>query len=306
MKSLYLLALSTFFTSQVAVHAHNHSKDNSKPESEKHSVKVVSVSKNIKMLMGQGGNVGVVLGKYHTVLIDDQFAPSYKHIKDAVQGLSKNPIKFILNTHWHYDHTSGNEKFGNEGTIIVAHENVHKRLSVDNFIKAFGKEVKAMPEKGLPVLSFTRDVKFHLGKETMEVFHVKDAHTDGDAVVYFPESNVVHMGDLFFNGFYPFIDTQHGGSLDGMIRGGEKVLGMINNKTKIIPGHGPLAKSKDLKAFIAMLKNVKKELTVLLNNKVSLEDAIAQKPLKEISKKWGNGFLNEDAFVKIVYSSMIQ
>lgn len=267
-------------------------------------IKAQAVSKSVHMLTGTGGNIGVSAGEDGVFLIDDQFAPLTDRILAAVKTISDKPVKFLLNTHYHGDHTGGNENLGKGGVIIIAHENVRARLSTEQFMKIFDRHVPASPKAALPIITFDSDVTFHLNGETIEAFHVDNAHTDGDTIVRFREANAVHMGDVFFNGFYPFIDVGSGGSIDGIITAAEKVLGETDKNTRIIPGHGPLANRKDLRAYVKMLRRVRKNIGALVEAGKTLEQTLAAKPTRALDKKWGNGFMKPEKFVSIVYGDL--
>jgi glyoxylase-like metal-dependent hydrolase (beta-lactamase superfamily II) len=267
-------------------------------------IKTIKVSKNLYMLMGAGGNLGLSTGKNGTFLIDDQFAPLTKKIKQAISKITKKPVKFLIKTHWHFDHTGGNENFGKVDTVIVAHENVRKRMKKGQMMKAFNFKVPPAKAHALPVITFPKSMTFHLNGETIDVVHYKEAHTDGDAVIFFKKANVIHTGDLFFNGFYPFIDSGSGGSLMGIIKSIDRVLMRTNSKTKIIPGHGPLGSAKDMKAYRDMLELVHKRVSRLLKQGKTVKEIVASKPTKDLDSKWGNGFLKPDVWVKIICSTI--
>ncbi len=268
------------------------------------TIKTISVAPGVHMLMGAGGNIGVSSGKDGVFLIDDQYAPLTKKILAAVKKISDKPIRFLLNTHWHFDHTGGNENLGNAGITIVAHDNVRKTMSVDQMLKAFNMKVPASPKAALPVITFNDTATFHLNGETIHIRHVPPAHTDGDSFVHFKTADVIHTGDIYFNGFYPFIDVDHGGSIDGMINAAGEILDVAGPNTKIIPGHGPLSDKAQLAAYRNMLITVRDLLRVAVMNKRTLEQVIAAKPTKDLDAKWGKGFLKPAFFLRIVYSGM--
>lgn len=258
----------------------------------------------IYMLQGQGGNIGVSVGEDGVFIIDDQYAPLTDKIKATIATLSDKPVRFVLNTHYHGDHTGGNENLGKGGAIIVAHDNVRKRLAAGQFIKAFNATLPPAPHKALPVVTFSSEVTFHWNNQTLAVKHIAPAHTDGDAVIFFEDANVLHTGDLYFNGFYPFIDASAGGSLKGMIDGVNKLLAAINDQTKVIPGHGPLSNKAELKAFRDMLATVHARLLALKAAGKTVEEIIASKPIADLEAEWGDGFLSTDAWLRILLDEM--
>ena len=268
------------------------------------TIKTVKINDHLHMLVGDGGNIGVCSGGDGVFMIDDQFAPLTEKIQAAIKAISDQPVKFVVNTHYHFDHTGGNENFGKTGSIIVAHENVRKRLSKEQFMKDFDMTVPAATKVALPSITFTRDMAFHLNGEEMRILHVSGAHTDGDAIVHFPKSNVVHMGDTFFNGLYPYIDVHSGGSVAGMIRVADEVLAWIDEDTQIIPGHGPLGKQADLMAFRDVLTKIQANVKALVDQGKTLEEVIAAKPTAAFDDPWGKAFLSPEKFTGIVYNSV--
>ncbi len=271
---------------------------------DKVTITTIKVSSNIYMLQGMGGNIGLSVGDDGAFLIDDQFAPLSEKILAAIRVVSDKPVRFVINTHWHFDHTGGNENFGKQGAIIVAHDNVRERLKNGAIIKAFNKTVDPAPTGALPVITFADSITFHWNGETMQVIHYAQAHSDGDAVIYFKNANIVHAGDLYFNGLYPFIDGSSGGSFPGMINSVNEILKRIDNKTKIIPGHGPLSNKKELTEYRDMLKTVYKRLSKMKRKGKSIEEVLAAKPTAEFDTKWGNGFLKPNAWLEIVYDTL--
>ncbi|MBW8860923.1 MAG: MBL fold metallo-hydrolase, partial [Acidobacteria bacterium] len=219
-------------------------------------IRTEKLSDTVYMLTGAGGNLGLSVGEDSVFLVDDQFAPLTPKIEAAIAKITPKPVKFVLNTHWHFDHTGGNENLGKAGALIVAHENVRKRMSVENFIEFLGMKTQPDPRGALPVVTFTSDVTFHLNGDEIYVAHVPKAHTDGDAIVHFRKSGVIHMGDTFFNKLYPFIDTSSGGTVEGVIAAADGALKVSNERTKIIPGHGPLATRAELQAYRDMLATI--------------------------------------------------
>jgi glyoxylase-like metal-dependent hydrolase (beta-lactamase superfamily II) len=259
------------------------------------------VAEGVYMLTGAGGNLGVSIGEDGIVLIDDQFAELTPRIQEALAKLSDKPVRFVINTHWHFDHVGGNENLGKTGSIIVAHDNVRRRMSVASFNQFFNRETPASPKGALPVVTFDSSVTFHFNGEELFVFHIANAHTDGDSLILFRNANVLHMGDTFFNGIYPFIDVGSGGSIDGMIAAADQVLPMLKPDTKLIPGHGPLGTPADLKAFRDMLVVLRDNVAKLIREGKTLEQAIAATPTKELDPVWGKGFLKPEQVVQMVY-----
>jgi glyoxylase-like metal-dependent hydrolase (beta-lactamase superfamily II) len=267
-------------------------------------IKTIAVAEGVYMLSGRGGNIGLSVGEDGAFLIDDQYAPLTDKIQAAIAAVTDKPVRFLVNTHWHGDHTGGNENIGKGGTIIVAHDNVRKRLAKGQYMKVFDANIPPAPPGALPVITFADGVTFHWNNETLEVLHSKSAHTDGDAVIYFKNANVVHVGDLFFNGIYPFIDAGSGGSLEGVIAGVDEVLGRIDDNTRVIPGHGPLGNKADLTAYRDMLVTIQGKMTKMMNEGKNMDEIVAAKPTADYDAKWGGGFLKPDQWVKIVYSVM--
>ena len=262
------------------------------------------VTDQIYMLAGKGGNIGLFIGEDGTFLIDDQFAPLTEKIVKAIKSVGGEHPRFLINTHYHGDHTGGNEKMGQAGTLIFSHDNVRERLKAGYFIETFNMKQAPLSEAGLPVVTFSRDIKFHLNGDTVKVKHVPHAHTDGDSFIYFQSANVIHAGDLFFNGFYPFIDVTHGGSLKGMIKGVDKVLAVADDNTKIIAGHGPMGDKKQLASYRQMLGLAYERLAKLKAEGNTAEEAADAKPLADLDATWGNGIFKSDKWIRLVYSGV--
>ena len=263
------------------------------------------VAGNVYMITGSGGNIGLSVGEDGAFLIDDQFGRLSAQILKTVSELTPDPVRFVVNTHWHGDHTGGNQKMAEAGAIIVAHENVRRAMSTDHFMAAFNRTVSASAEAALPVVTFTESMTFHFNGDDIRVQHVAPAHTDGDAIVIFRLANVIHMGDTYFNGMYPFIDVSTGGSIAGMIAAADTALGLANDKTKFIPGHGPLSGVAELRASRAMLQAVHDRIGELITQGKSRDEVIAAAPTRDFDEKWGNGFMKPPKWVGIVYDSMV-
>ncbi len=262
------------------------------------------VAEGVYMLTGAGGNIGVSAGEDGIVIIDDQFKPLAPKIVEALAKLSPKPARFVINTHWHGDHTGGNEAFGDAGAVIVAHDNVRKRLTEKQVTEFFKRETPPAPRGAWPIVTFSTDMTVHYNGEELRVFHIDNAHTDGDGLIEFRKANVVHMGDTFFNGMYPFIDTDSGGSIEGMIAAANKVLGMVRADTKIIPGHGPLGTSVELTKFRDMLIALRDSVGKQVREGKTLEETIAAKPTAALDPVWGKGFFKPEQIVGMVYRDL--
>lgn len=263
------------------------------------TIKTTKVAGSVYMLEGAGGNIGVLIGNDGVILVDDQFAPLSEKIKKAIATISDKPIRFVINTHFHGDHSDGNKVFGSEGVIIVAHENARKRLSTDYFYKTYKQEQKAMSNEGLPKITFAQSLNFNMNGETVQVIHIKNAHTDGDAAIYFKESNVLHTGDAFVRYGLPFIDDDGGGTIDGMISGAEQMLKMINDETKIIPGHGQISSKKDLLDYKNQLQTIRNRIADGIKAGKTVDQIINSDPTKEFKTGYDKIF-----FVQSVYNSL--
>jgi cyclase len=267
-------------------------------------VKAEKIAEGVYMLTGQGGNIGLSVVTSGIPVIDDQYAPLSDKILAMIKALTPDPVRFVINTHWHGDHTGGNENLAKTGAFLVAHENVRKRMGSEQFISLFNQKVPASPEAALPVVTFAEGVTFHWNGDEVRAYHVAPAHTDGDTVVQLVKADVVHMGDCFFNGMYPFIDTSSGGKVDGVVAAADRVLAGVSDKTRIIPGHGPVASKADLQAYRDTLKAIRDRVAKLRAEGKTKEAAVAAKPSAEFDAKWGQGFVKPDVFVGIVYDSL--
>ncbi|NIP57050.1 MAG: MBL fold metallo-hydrolase, partial [Gemmatimonadetes bacterium] len=261
---------------------------------------------SVYMLVGRGGNVGLSIGEDGAFLVDDKFAPLTDEIRAAVAAFTDDEVEFVVNTHWHGDHTGGNENFGEAGSLIVAHENVRKRMNPRAFRDLVGRSEQA-PDAALPVVTFTDAVTFHWNGDDIRAFHVEHAHTDGDAIIHFPEADVLHMGDTFFNGTYPFIDVESGGSIDGMVTAARRALDLAGPNTRIIPGHGPLSDADGLRAYHRMLRSVRRRVQALIDEGRSLEEVVDSAPTASFDAEWGGSdFMPPDRFACLVYRGMVE
>jgi len=269
-------------------------------------VKPVKINDTTYMLAGAGGNIGLSVGEDAAFIVDDQFAPLTARITAAIAQITPKPVKFVLNTHWHYDHTGGNENLGKAGAVIVAHHNVRKRMSAEQLIDFLNLKTKADPKGALPVVTFGADISFHLNGEQIRAIHMPAAHTDGDAVVHFTGSDVFHMGDIYFNGFYPFIDAESGGSADGVVAACDQVLKLASEKTRIIPGHGPLSNPAELRAYRDMVATVSARVKALVAQGKTLDDIKAAKVSADYDEKWGKGFIRPERFAEMLARPLLK
>jgi glyoxylase-like metal-dependent hydrolase (beta-lactamase superfamily II) len=268
-------------------------------------MKVTRVSGNVYMLEGAGGNIGVSAGEDGIVIVDDQFAPLAEKIRAALRGIVDKPVKFVINTHFHNDHTGGNLEFGGSSTII-AHDNVRKRLSAEGVSGTGGATrmtYKPLPKGALPVITFEHDVTVHVNGEDIRALHFPAGHTDGDSIIFFTKSNVVHMGDDFVRYGFPFIDVDSGGSVEGMIAAMEKVLTLVPADVKIIPGHGAIATTDDIREYVRMLKETSAIVKKGIAEGKSVEDLKKAKAMAAW-QKWAGNFINEDAWIDTLYNSL--
>ena len=272
------------------------------PDFSKVQIKATKVAGNVYMLEGSGGNIGVSVGADGILIVDDQFAPLADKIRAALKELGQGKLRFILNTHWHGDHTGGNVVFGPEAPII-AHDNVRKRLATEQKSVVFQRTTPASPKEALPVITFDQSLSVHFNGEEIKVIHYPKGHTDGDSVIFFTSSNVVHLGDDFFAGRFPFVDLESGGSIDGLIRNVGEIIGKIPADAKLIPGHGPLSTVDDLKSYHRMLQ----QTTEIVRQKMAAGktlDQIKSEGLPAEWASWGTGFIKTDRWVETIYNSL--
>jgi glyoxylase-like metal-dependent hydrolase (beta-lactamase superfamily II) len=266
-------------------------------------IKTTQVADGIYMLEGEGGNIGVSVGEDGVFLIDDQYAPLTPKITAAVNAISDKPIRFLMNTHWHGDHVGGNENLGKAGVVIIAHDNVYKRMSVGGAIQLLKQNYAPYPKAALPAISFSQSATFHLNGDDVTSIHLPPAHTDGDSFVRFTKANVIHTGDVFAAYRYPFIDVESGGSVKGILRAVDQILSMIDDNTKLIPGHGGLSGKKDVLAYRKMIATVISKIEPMAKSGKTLQQVLAAKPTREFDDEWGK-FRKPDAFVEIVYNGL--
>lgn len=258
------------------------------------------LSDTVHLLQGAGGNILLSAGDDAVFLIDDDYAPMTAKLKDAIGRITRKPVNFVLNTHWHFDHVGGNETLAREGVLVVAHDNARKRMSREQFIALFQAKVPASPRAALPIVTFGGDISFHINGETIHAFHAPAAHTDGDTIVHLRGSDLIHMGDIFFNGTYPFIDASSGGTADGVVAAMDRVLALATDKTRIIPGHGPLASKADLQRHRDLIATVAQRIRDLRQAGRSDAEIKAAKPAAEFDAEYGRGFIRGDRFIDMM------
>jgi glyoxylase-like metal-dependent hydrolase (beta-lactamase superfamily II) len=270
-------------------------------------IKTTKLYDNVYLLQGQGGNMALQTGTEGNILIDSSFAPAVPRILEAIAALSKNAPSesgILINTHWHSDHTGGNEGMHAAGYTIIAHQNTRVRLSTPQTMRLFHATTQPAPSGAWPTITFEDALHIWRNGDSLDLVHLAPAHTDTDIFIHFRKANVLHVGDIWFNNFYPIIDESSGGSIGGMIRAAEKALAVADSDTKIIPGHGPLGTKADYQSFHDMLAAVRDKVAALKANGASEQDAIAKKPTAELDAVWGKGFMKPDVFVGVVYRTL--
>lgn len=267
-------------------------------------IKTVRLSDTLYVLEGAGGNVAVFVWDEGVLLVDDKLAAASPAVKAAVAAITPRPIRFVVNSHLHRDHAGGNEALARDGSVIVAHENVRRRMSVDGFIAVFDRKVPASPAGALPIVTFTRDVTFHLGGEEISVVHAGPAHTDGDSFVRFRKANALHMGDCYLNGSFPVVDFSSGGSFAGLIAAAGTALGLIDGQTRVIPGHGPVAGEQELRQWRDMLATIHERVKKSVAAGRTLEQVKAERPTKEFDERLTRSFVTSDHVVEEAYRAV--
>ncbi len=262
------------------------------------------LSATVTMIKGRGGNIAVSSGEDGVFIIDDQIKPLTDQLLANIRKVSEQPIRFVINTHYHGDHVGGNETLGSSGSVIIAHDNIRVRMTSDQFNNFWNETTPAWPKDSLPVVTFNDQVTLHLNGEAVKVIHVPRGHTDGDSIVHFPQSNVLHMGDIFFNGLYPFIDLDGGGSIQGMIAAVELGMTFANPDTHVIAGHGPMSDLNGLREYHAFLSKARDNVAALIDQGMSLEQAIAAKPTAEWDEILGNVWITPEQLVIFIYNSL--
>ena len=259
---------------------------------------------SVSVIFGSGGNVAVLTGPDGKVIVDSGFGTSAPQFKTALAALSNDPLRVLINTHWHFDHTDGNEWMHNAGALIVAHENTRARLSTPQEIAAFGLHFDAAPAAALPQQTFSDQADLFFNQEAIALRYYPPAHTDSDIFIHFTHNNVIHAGDIFFNGMYPMIDMSTKGNITGMIAAANKTLSLADSQTKIIPGHGPMSDRVMLEQYRDMMVTVHDRVLKLKQGGKSADEAVAAKPTADLDATWGKGSIGNDFFVKLVYGTL--
>lgn len=269
------------------------------------TIKANNIKDNIYVLIGEeGGNVTASIGEDGVFIIDDQLGDQSDALIEAIESISDREITFVMNTHYHFDHTGNNEMLGEDEAVILAHDNVRKRLSSDQYITFFKKNTHALKPEGLPKVTFDQDMSLHYNGDTVKLTHLPNAHTDGDAIAHFIEDNIIVAGDTIFNGMYPFIDAEHGGSIKGIIAAQDKIIMMADEQTVIIPGHGAILNKAELLTQRNALDDIKSKIELAIAQGQTKEETIASKPTAEYDTLLNNGFIKADTFVSFLYDHL--
>jgi cyclase len=267
-------------------------------------IQAQKLADNLTLLSGPGGNVIVLTGPDGKFVVDTFLSPAWPKLKETLDSIGSAPLKFVIDTHWHFDHTDNNAPLHAAGATVLAHENTKKRMSEPHDLPIFGFHFDPSPADALPQQTFAVSHKLEANGETLALQYFAPAHTDTDIYIHFQKANVIHMGDTFFNGFYPYIDSSTGGKITGMIAAADKILPLANNYTKIVPGHGPLGNKADLTKFRDMLVTARDRLQKLKSAGKSAQEAVAEKPFADLDPIWGKAMLNSDQFVQVAYLAL--
>lgn len=262
-----------------------------------------TISPQISVITGGGGNVGI----YHTasgiVVVDSMLDPLQDEMVELIRKVAKGPVRYLINTHWHWDHVGGNKGFAQLGTTIIAHENLRKRMVAKQYLKFFDTSIEPYPAQALPTITYQDEMSIHLGNNEFILKHIPNAHTDGDTLVFIPEFNIIQMGDIYLTNSYPFIDVETGGTIDNMINAWKWALLRSNNKTTIIPGHGKLSNKTELAEYLIMLESLRDKISELKKSGASLDDIMSLNITKEYDSKWNQGFLKKETLISTIYQT---
>jgi glyoxylase-like metal-dependent hydrolase (beta-lactamase superfamily II) len=281
--------------------------DNVNAQGENVKINTTKLSNNTYMLKGSGGNIIVSVGQDGVFMVDDQFAPLTEKIKEAISNLTDQPVRYVINTHWHSDHTGGNENFGELGAMIVSHDNVRERLSTEQFSEFFNRTVPPLSEKGLPIITFSDNMTIFQNGDEVKIIHVDNGHTDGDSIVFFTKNNVIHVGDDFTDKSYPFIDISSGGSIDGLISSLQTISSIIDDKTKVISGHTEISNKTKVKDLTDMLIDVRHNVSQMIGDGKSLEEIIALQPTSKYDEIYFDHTSRQpEDFVTFIYQSLTE
>jgi cyclase len=267
-------------------------------------IQTQKLAENLTLLSGPGGNVVVLNGADGTIVVDTFLSPAWPKLKETLDGLGSAPVKTVIDTHWHFDHTENNASLHAAGATVLAHENTKKRMSEAHDLPVMGLHFEPSPAEALPQETFASSKRLKANGESLAMQHFAPAHTDTDIYVLFEKANVIHMGDTFFNGFYPYIDSGTGGKISGMIAAADKILALASADTKIVPGHGPLGNKEDVTKFRAMLVTARDRVQKLKSAGKSAQEVVAEKPFTDLDTVWGKGMLGGDQFVQVVYLAL--
>ncbi len=294
---LLIAALLTFFACSEEV---------KKEKPKKMQFQTKKIAKNLYVVFGGGGNTCVLTGKDGVLVVDTTVPEAKKKFQKVLAKISSKPVRYLINTHWHYDHVGGNDIMAKAGARIIAHKNVKKRMSKEQYIEFFKKKVPPAPKEALPTKMVKKKLTLKFNNEKVDILHFGPGHTDGDVVVYFRKANVIHLGDLYFAGIYPYVGVSSGGSIKYIPEVLTKIMNKINSKTIIIPGHGPIMTKANFAKYIKMLKSIRKKISSKIKTEKTLKQIIKSKPTKKFDKKYGNGFIPADQFVGLVYKDLIR